>query len=45
MEKKKFVKCKRCGKEVPSYWWTRKYCARCRVEVDKELRTKYSKNK
>lgn len=45
MEQKKFVKCKRCWKEIQSYWWIRKYCAKCRVIIDKELRNKSNKNK
>ena len=39
----KKVNCQRCWKEMSNSWWGRKYCSRCRVEVDKELRQKYKK--
>lgn len=32
----KTIKCERCGKEI-EYRWRRKYCNKCRREVDDEI--------
>lgn len=38
----KTINCLRCNKEI-EYRWRRKYCTKCRIAVDKEIKKEYVK--